>query len=95
MKELIKPIAEFIIRLFSKSPKFFKGIQWLVGIITALLAFLTYAESQDMFQAPAWVEQYLGASSVLMGILTYILAKLPAENPAQVKSKVNRMVGEQ
>lgn len=93
MKELIKPIAEFAIRLFGKSPKFFQGIQWIIFLITAALGVLTAAQANGLFAAPEWVQQYLGGDSILMGILAYILAKLPVENTAVKENMVQNFLG--
>ena len=92
MKTLIQPIAEFVIRLFSKSPKFFRVIQWLIFIITAALGILTAAQTDGLFIPAPWIDQFLGGDSVLMGVLAYIIAKLPVENATTKDAKVNNVL---
>lgn len=84
-----KLIAEFIYRLFSKSPKLFIWLQWIIGVLVAILSFLTYAESNDLFDLPTWLEGHTTGNNIIVSILMYILAKLPVENTNLLRAKVN------
>lgn len=79
-------IGEFFLRLRTTSPKFFKGLQWVIGIVTALLGLLTFLNDNQLVNfAPQWLQTYLGSDSVIMGVIMYIMAKLPVDNPDDLK----------
>jgi len=86
-------IAEFFIRLASKSPKFFRGLQWLIAAVTAIIGFLTYSQANHLFAVPQWVQPILGPDGIISGIIAYITAKLPVENASAKDFKVQQVSG--
>lgn len=72
MKDSI--IAQLIAGFLNKNPKRIKIFQWVVGIITAISALLTYAAAQHLFNVPdvfnnviAWVVGIATAVGALIG----------------------------
>lgn len=78
-------ILETLVRFFSRSPKYFRVLQWFVFIIGAALAVLNYAVAPevviDVF-GPKGHEIVADAIKYLAGI--YVMLKLPVEEkPAE------------
>jgi len=72
MKQSI--IAQLIAGFIGKSPQRIKIFQWIVGILTALAAFLTYAAASHLFAVPemfsnavAWAIGIAGAIGTIIG----------------------------
>lgn len=90
MKQLI---LELIVRFASKSPKLFKGLQWLIGIVTALLSILTYIQENGLLQLPEWVVSLTGPEGIITAAIAYIISRLPVANDAQKEVQVQRLMG--
>lgn len=89
MKQVLTPIVETIIRLFSKSPRYFKYLQWIITVITTLCGALTVIQDNNLFALPVWLKPFTGPDSIVLGIIALFLAKLPAINTDAVKAKVD------
>lgn len=53
-------IAQLIAGFIGKNPARIKIFQWVVGILTALSAFLVYAGANDMFAVPDMFNNIVG-----------------------------------
>jgi len=72
MKQSI--IAQLIAGFIGKTPERIKKFQWVVGILTAIAAFLTYAAANHLFAVPdtfnntfAWVVGIAAAVGTMLG----------------------------
>lgn len=69
-------IAQIIAGFIGKTPKRIKIFQWVVGIITAIIAFLTYANAQHLLILP---DVFNNTSNWIAGILTAVGVILGAQ----------------
>lgn len=66
--------AELLVRFFSGNPKFFKIIQVVALVVTALSAALNTLPTDSV---PSWLTWVKGTVVWVSGIVTVILAQLP------------------
>lgn len=88
MKQIFAPIVETIIRLTSKSPKYFQALQIVILVITAICGFLTYVQEKALFELPNWLLMFTGSDSIIMSIIALFMASLPAKSTDAVKARV-------
>lgn len=75
MKQSI--IAQLIAGLIGKSPTRIKYFQWVVGILTAIAAFLTYAGANQLFPVPsAFNDAFTWAIGIATAVGTIIGTQL-------------------
>ncbi|MFA6060031.1 MAG: hypothetical protein WC756_17645 [Taibaiella sp.] len=89
MKQILTPLVETIIRLASKSPKYFRLLQLVIAIATALCGVLTYIHDKALLALPDWTLVFTGADSIIAGIIALFVAMLPAKSTDAVKAKVD------
>lgn len=77
-------IVDTLIRLTSKSPKYFKALQILIAVVIALSGFLTFAQAQNLFELPPFLAIFTGTDSIVMGFITLLLASLPVSDTSNL-----------
>lgn len=87
MKEVLTPIVETVIRLFSKSPKYFKVLQIILSILTTLVVVLTNLKGS--IELPSWVDFFTNPQGIFALALGLFVSLLPAKSTDAVKAKVD------
>lgn len=91
MKSILKPIVETIIRLTSKSPKYFVALQILLLIVGGILSLLGFTDTQTIFslELPQWLKTAAGPEGIITVVFSLFISLLPSEKPQEVKEKVD------
>lgn len=73
--------AQLAARLVKKNPKFFRWIQLAAGVLAATSFILDELKAMQV-HLPAWVEPLSSSVVSISGVITFILAQLPNQEPA-------------
>ncbi|KAA5533736.1 hypothetical protein F0919_14485 [Taibaiella lutea] len=90
MKQVLTPIVETIIRITSKSPKYFQALQIVLVAIAALLGIIR--KTEDMIHYPAFIIQLAGESGFLSVLVGLFISLLPTNNTNATKAKVDSIL---
>jgi hypothetical protein len=84
-------LTELVVRLRSKSPLFFKILQWIsiaVTLITGLPEFLTWAGVQNL---PDWFTLLQSKVASIAALVGLFLAGLPVDQPLPTDQPVSNV----
>lgn len=90
MKQVLKPIVETIIRMTSKSPKYFQALQITLVGIAVLLGIIH--NTQGIIQYPEIILQLASESGFLSVCVGLFISLLPTNNTNATKAKVDSIL---
>ena len=83
MKPIPKPILEFVSRLFSKNPTFFKYVQ-AISAIVLVVGYVPEIFSFLEISSPLWITKVVAISLKVGGAVAFLMAQLPnADKPTE------------
>lgn len=90
MKQLLTPIVETIIRMTSKSPKYFQALQIILVTIAVSLGIID--STQDIVHYPKVILHLAGESGFLSVLTGLFVSLLPTNNTNATKAKVDSIL---
>lgn len=90
MKQVLTPIVETIIRITSKSPKYFQVLQIALVIIAVLLGIIDNTE--DIVNYPKIISRLASGSGFLSVFVGLFISLLPTNNTNATKAKVDSIL---
>lgn len=87
MKTLLRPFVETVIRITSKSPRYFQGLQILLTIIVLLMGFVQL--TKDAIHYPALLINITKEDGLLPVCIGLFFSLLPTHNTEATKNKVD------
>jgi hypothetical protein len=79
---LVDFIAEFVVRLFADTPKFFKIIQWISIVVGGISAGISYWQSLGKV-LPEWLATVSNVNVLIGSIVAIVIAQLTKKDPNQ------------
>jgi hypothetical protein len=90
MKQVLTPIVETIIRITSKSPKYFRVLQIVLIAIATLLGIIH--NTQDVIDYPGIMVRLASESGFLSVLTGLFISLLPTNNTNATKAKVDSIL---
>lgn len=87
MKTLLRPFVETVIRLTSKSPRYFQALQILLLLAILLIGFVQL--TKDIIQYPVLVLRITSEDGLLSAGIGLFFSLLPTKNAEATKNKVD------
>jgi len=87
MKTLLRPFVETVIRLTSKSPRYFQALQILLTFVIVLMGFIEL--TKDYIHYPALILHITNEDSLLASSIGLFFSLLPTNNTEATKNKVD------
>ena len=87
MKTLLRPFVETVIRLTSKSPKYFQALQALLTLAILFIGFVQL--TRDVIHYPALILHLTDENGLLSASIGLFVSLLPTNNAEATKNKVD------